>query len=456
MTELGSRVEQLMPELVADLKRLTAIPSIAFDGFPREPVLAAHDLVVQLLRDAGVEHIERLDLPDTSPIVVADLPGPEGAPTVLLYAHYDVQPPGDESRWRTPPFEPVEEAGVIYGRGVADDKANLIAHIGAIRALGGRPPVSLKIVFEGQEEQGSPFDEYPPADPDRFACDAMVIADMGNIRPGVPTFTTALRGDAEVLVSLRTLPEPKHSGEYGGPAPDALVALIRALATLHDHRGTPAVEGLLDVPWHGASPIDDAEFRRMAGLRADVPLLGEGSISDRLWSGPAITVVGLDCPPVEGAVLAVVPEARALLNLRVHPLQPADEAQTALVKHLESVLPFGLELTVERRSSGSGFRADTSGPAYAAARKAMRTAWGRLPIEIGSGGAIPLVSALHRAVPRAEILLFGAEDMQCNLHAPNERVVVDEIRRTVIAMVDFFERYAAVHTSTAARSTTAD
>lgn len=216
MTELERVVDDLLPQLVADLKRLTAIPSIAFDGFDRSHVLAAHDLLVELLRDAGVQQIERLDLPDTSPIILATVPGPIGAPTVLLYSHYDVQPAGDESLWRTPPFEPTEIDGAVYGRGVADDKSNAICHLGALRsmrALGQQPPVTLKIVFEGQEEWGSVFDEYPREHPEFFDADAMVIADMGNIEPGVPTFTTALRGMAVVTVSLRTLAEPKHSGE---------------------------------------------------------------------------------------------------------------------------------------------------------------------------------------------------------------------------------------------------
>ncbi len=447
MTQLEQVVDELMPRLTEDLKRLTAIPSIAFDGFDKSRIIEAHDLIVSLLMDAGVSQIDRLDLPDTSPIIVATVPGPPGSPTVLLYSHYDVQPAGDESLWRTPPFEPTEIDGVIYGRGVADDKSNLISHIGALRALqingGGTSPVTLKIVFEGQEEWGSPFDAYPAEHPELFACDAMIIADMGNIEPGVPTFTTALRGTADVYVSLRTLVEPKHSGEYGGPAPDALIAMMRALATLHDDRGDLAVAGLRDESWPGADPIDEDEFRKITGIEPGTPLFGSGSIADRLWSGPALTVVGMDVPAVEGAVNAVVPHVRAKINLRVHPLQDAREAQDALVRHLEALRPFGLRLTVERGDVGTGFEATTAGPAYEAARAALSAAWGAEVIEIGSGGAIPLVSGLHRAVPDAEVLLFGAEDMQCNLHAPNERVVIDEIRRTVIAMVDFLTRFAA-------------
>jgi acetylornithine deacetylase/succinyl-diaminopimelate desuccinylase-like protein len=445
VSDVEAVVETLMPELVADLTRLAAIPSIAFEGFDHGPVHEAYDLVVELLRGAGVEQIERLDLPDTSPIITATVPGPPGAPTVLLYAHYDVQPAGDLSAWRTDPFTPTEIDGALYGRGVADDKSNLIAHVGALRALGGRPPVTLKIVFEGQEEWGSPLDTYPPDHPELFACDAMVIADMGNIEPGRPTFTTALRGDTELMVSVRTLPEPKHSGEYGGVAPDALIVLIHALATLHDEHGSVAVAGLRDDEWTGTAPIDEAQFRTMIGVEAGTQLFGTGTVADRLWSGPAITVVGMDVPPTAGAVLAVNPYARALVNVRVHPRQSAAEAQAAVMEHLRAVTPFGFALTVEPSDTGDGFEATTSGVAYEAARAALRSAWGSEPIEIGSGGAIPLVSGLHAAVPGAEILLFGAEDMQCNLHAPNERVVIDEIRRTVIAMVEFFERYAVAY-----------
>ena len=451
MADLPTDVDALMPSMIDDLKRLTAIPSIAFDGFDKAPVHQAYALIVELLRDAGVTEIERLDLPDTSPIITATVPGPPGAPTVLLYAHYDVQPAGDLAAWRTDPFTPTEIDGAIYGRGVADDKSNVIAHIGALRALRGRPPVNLKIVFEGQEEWGSPLDTYPPEHPELFACDAMVIADMGNIEPGRPTFTTALRGDTEVTVSLRTLPEPKHSGEYGGVAPDALITLIHALATLHDEHGNVAVAGLRDDEWTGAAPIDEAAFRTMIGVEPGTPLFGTGTVADRLWSGPAITVVGMDVPAIEGAVLAVNPYARALINIRVHPQQSAVEAQDAVVAHLQAVTPFGFTLTVERSDTGDGFEATTTGIAYEAAREALRSAWAAEPIMVGSGGAIPLVSGLHAAVPDAEILLFGAEDMQCNLHAPNERVVIDEIRRTVIAMVEFFERYAVAYAEKASR-----
>ncbi|MEV7403143.1 M20/M25/M40 family metallo-hydrolase [Streptomyces sp. NPDC091267] len=443
--DLGSRVDTLMDGLTADLKRLTAIPSVAFPGYPAEPVRQAHDLLVELLRGAGVERIDRLDLPGTAPVIVAEVPPPAPeAPTVLLYGHYDVQPPGDEDLWLSPPFEPTPVEGGLRARGIADDKANLIVHLGVLRAYEGRPPVGLKIVLEGQEEYGSAFDDYPPTDPGRFACDAMVIADMGNLRPGSPTLTTGLRGDSEVVVEVRTLDEPRHSGEFGGAAPDALLALLKALATLHDVHGDVAVEGLRREEWSGTAYTEE-EFRTLAGVRAGVPLIGTGSLGERLWSGPAVTVVGIDAPGVDHAASAVVPYARAKLNLRFHPEQDPRQAQGLLITHLESLRPFGIPLTVTAGDTGPGFEPATGGPAYRAALTALREGWGEEPAFVASGGSIPLVNGLAAAVPGAEILLFGAQDSMCNLHAPNERVLFSELRSAVIAEAAFLREYAATH-----------
>ncbi|MFJ1925402.1 MULTISPECIES: M20/M25/M40 family metallo-hydrolase [unclassified Streptomyces] len=443
--DLGSRVDTLMDGLTADLERLTAIPSVAFPGFPAEPVRQAHDLLVDLLRGAGVERIERLDLPGTAPVIVAEVPPPTpDAPTVLLYGHYDVQPPGDESLWLSPPFEPTPVAGGLRARGIADDKSNLIVHLGVLRAYGGRPPTGLRIVLEGQEEYGSAFDDYPPTDPARFACDAMVIADMGNLRPGSPTLTTGLRGAAELVVEVRTLDEPRHSGEFGGAAPDALLALLKALATLHDVHGDVAVEGLRREEWTGTTYTQE-EFRALAGVRDGMPLIGSGSLGERLWSGPAVTVIGIDAPSVDHAASAVVPYARAKLNLRFHPEQDPEEALGLLVTHLEALRPFGIPLTVTPGDTGPGFEPATGGPAYRAAWTALREGWGTEPAFVASGGSIPLVNGLARAVPGAEILLFGAQDSMCNLHAPNERVLFSELRSAVIAEAAFLREYAAAH-----------
>jgi acetylornithine deacetylase/succinyl-diaminopimelate desuccinylase-like protein len=446
-SSLPTPVASLLPELKSDLARLISVPSVSAAGFPEEthpPLLEAHEQIVALLRDAGVQSLASLDLPDTAPVVTGEIPGPEGAPTVLLYGHYDVVPAGDESKWTSAPFEASERDGAIYGRGSADSKSNVIAHVGALRAWDGRPPVGIKLVIEGQEEVGSALNGYPQSHPELFRADAMVIADMGSVRPGSPTLTIALRGTAMATIEVRTLTGPKHSGQYGGAAPDALIVLLHALATLHDEHGDVAVEGLRRESWLGDSYSED-EFRELAEVLPGLPLIGSGDLGSRVWSGPAITVTGIDVPSVEHAVNAVSSAARAKVNLRVHPEQEAVEAQAALLHHLEQVRPFGIGLEVEPGETGNGFAAATSGPAYAAARTAMTTAWGSSPAHAASGGSIPLVMALHEAVPEAEILLLGTTDGYSNIHAPNERVLLDEFEKAVVAEAELFAHFGQQH-----------
>ncbi|MBT2268344.1 M20/M25/M40 family metallo-hydrolase [Rhodococcus erythropolis] len=435
-------VAGLMPTLESELAELVRIPSIATEGFPSEPLFEAHDLIVSLLEKSGVTKIEKLEITGkTAPVIIATVPGPAGSPTVLMYSHYDVVPADDVELWDSPPFEPTRRDGAIYGRGTADSKANVIGMIGALRVFDGKPPVTVKLVIEGQEEFGSPFDNYPPEAPELFAADAMVIADVGSVRPGSPTLTVALRGSAQVIVELTTLAADKHNGLYGGAAPDARLALIRALASLHDDSGDVAVDGLLREPWTGSSYTEE-EFRTLAEIRDGLPLLGTGGIGERIWSGPAITVTGIDAPPVDGAVNAVASTARAVINLRVHPRQPAVEAQAALIRHLEALRPFGLALTVTAGETGDGFAAAEGGPAFDAALSALSQSWGEPAGLMAGGGSIPLVMALDTAVPTAEKLLFGATDGYANIHGPNERVLLDELEKAVVAKALFFREYA--------------
>ncbi|MFD6515484.1 M20/M25/M40 family metallo-hydrolase [Rhodococcus sp. NPDC060176] len=435
-------VAGLMPTLESELVELVRIPSIATEGFPSEPLFEAHVLIVSLLEKSGVTKIEKLEIPGkTAPVIIATVPGPAGSPTVLMYSHYDVVPADDVELWDSPPFEPTKRDGAIYGRGTADSKANVIGMIGALRVFDGKPPVTVKLVIEGQEEFGSPFDNYPPEAPELFAADAMVIADVGSVRPGSPTLTVALRGSAQVIVELTTLGADKHNGLYGGAAPDARLAIIRALASLHDDNGDVAVDGLLREPWTGSSYTEE-EFRTLAEIRDGLPLLGTGGIGERIWSGPAITVTGIDAPPVDGAVNAVASTARAVINLRVHPRQPAVEAQAALIRHLEALRPFGLQLTVTAGETGDGFAAAESGPAFDAALSALSQSWGEPAGLMAGGGSIPLVMALDTAVPTAEKLLFGATDGYANIHGPNERVLLDELEKAVVAKALFFQEYA--------------
>jgi acetylornithine deacetylase/succinyl-diaminopimelate desuccinylase-like protein len=437
----ADEVRTLMPELRRDLEALVRIPSVSAPGQISEPLLEAFELTSRLFANAGVE-VARLDLPDTAPVVVGEIPAPAGAPTVLLYSHYDVVPAGDESEWSSPPFEPTERDGALYGRGAADTKSNIMMHVGALRAWSGRPPVGIKLCIEGYEEIGSgALLGYPATDPGRLQADALVIGDMGSMSPGTPTLTTALRGMANVTVEVRTLESGKHSGMYGGAAPDALVAVLRALSSLHDEHGDVAVAGLRRNEWDGPAQSEE-QFRDLGTVLEGMPLLGTGGLASRIWSGPAITVIGIDVPSVDGAVNAVSPYARAILNVRVHPEQDASQAQTAVIEHLRAARPFGIELDVRPGPTGNGFAAATDGPAYRAARAAWADAYGTDVVLAGSGGSIPIVSALAGALPGAEALLVGTTDGYANIHGPNERVLLDEFERATIAEADFFGRYA--------------
>jgi cysteinylglycine-S-conjugate dipeptidase len=435
-----------MPQLKADLARLVAIPSVSAPGFPEETrpaLLEANEAIVELLRDAGVEQLSSLELPETAPVITGEIPAPDGAPTVLLYGHYDVVPAGDEVLWDSPPFEAQERDGAIFGRGGADSKANILIHVGALRAWHGRPPVGIKLLLEGQEEVGSALEEgYPSEHPDVFRADAIVVADGGSIRAGQPSLTVSLRGDARITVEARTLASNKHSGQYGGAAPDALIVLLRALASLYDENGDVAVEGLRREEWSGESYTDE-EFRKLAEIENGMPIVGTGSIGSRIWTGAAITVLGIDAPAVDGAAAAVQSHARASLNVRIHPEQSAEEAQEAVVRHLEAQKPFGVPLEITPGATGNGFRAGSSGTAWQAMTAAMEQAWGKPPVEIATGGAIPLVKAMSDGVPEAAIFVFGCTDSFANIHGPNERVLVDEWEKALMAEVAFFDELAA-------------
>ncbi len=438
-------VSALMPQLKEELARLVAIPSLSEWGFPehtRPALLETHQAVVELLRDAGVGSFTSLELSGTAPVITGEIPGPPGSPTVLLYGHYDIVPAGDEALWESPPFEASERDGAIYGRGAADSKSNILVHVGALRAWGGKPPVGVKLLLEGQEEVGSPLEEgYPSENPEPFRADAILVADGGSIRAGQPSLTVSLRGDARITVEVRTLASNKHSGQYGGAAPDALVALVRALGSLWDANGDVAVEGLRREEWTGESYTDE-EFRKLAELELGMPIVGSGGIGSKIWSGPGITVLGIDCPAVEGAAAAVQAHARAVLNVRVHPEQPAVEAQAAVIRHLEAQRPFGVPLAVSAGATGDGFRAHSSGPAWDAMVAAMSAAWGSATVEIATGGAIPLVKAMSDGVPDAAMFVFGSTDSFANIHGPNERVLVDEWERALYAETLFFHELA--------------
>ncbi|GGS79918.1 dipeptidase [Planobispora rosea] len=439
--EIEGAVAAGMPRAVEDLKRLVSIPSVAFPGHPEEPVHAAAAATEELLRDAGLPHVRQIPVEGSFPAVYAEAPAPPGAPTVLLYAHYDVQPAGDPALWRTPAFEPTEIDGAIYGRGAADDKSGVISHVAALRVFQGRFPVGIKVVIEGQEEYaGERLEAFVERNPELFRADTIIVADTGNPRVGDPSVTTSLRGMAAFTIEVRTLKESAHSGSFGGAAPDALAALIRMLAALHDDNGDIRVPGLPRGTFLGAGPSEE-EFRETAGVLDGVSLVGSGSLADRLWASYAITVTGLDVPTVSGAINAVQSVARARVTLRVPPAGDPKTTVEAVVDFLDKVTPWGAQVAFTDYTLGSGFLSDTGGTARSALNRAMERAYGRPPRDVGAGGSIPLVSTFVRQFPAAEILLFGAEDEGASIHAPNERLVIDELRRTIVSEALFLQEY---------------
>jgi len=437
-----------MPGVVDDLKRLVAIPSCAFPGFPAEPVHAMAAATVELLQRSGVANARTVDVPGGYPMVYGEVLRSPELPTVLLYAHYDVQPAPLEQGWTVDPWQPVERDGRLYGRGAADDKSGIAMHAATLQSFGESLPVNVKLVIEGEEETDSHLEDFALANPDFFAADVCIIADGGNDQVGHPLVCTALRGVASCNVEVRTLEQAVHSGMYGGAVPDALLALIRILATLHDDNGNTVVPDLMSGPWEGAE-LDEAQVRVMASVRPGVGLVGEGSVNSRLVSKPSATVIGIDAPSVDGAVNALIPVARATISLRIPPGADPETEMSKLIAHLRDVAPWGVELTIEEGRHGAAFSTPSDGPALTAALTAMEAAYGVPAGVTGSGGSIPLLNTLQQLNPKAEFIVWGAEDAaQANIHSADESVDLAELEHAALAQAIFLRRLASVKVAT--------
>jgi acetylornithine deacetylase/succinyl-diaminopimelate desuccinylase-like protein len=444
---LRASVASLMGQARTDLAELVGIRSVADPAVesPAECAKAA-DWLIGKFAELGLRDMTAAPTPDGSRCVYGHAPGPPGSPTVLLYGHYDVQPPLGEDRWATPVWELTERGGRWYGRGSADCKGNIVAHLTALRALrqqDGGFPCSVTVVCEGSEEQGTGgLEAFVPAHADLLRADAIIVADTGNSAVGVPTLTTSLRGLATVDVRLSGLRSAVHSGMFGGPAPDPVIGLARLLASLHDEYGEATVDGIDATGcWSGAGyPVP--RFRADAGVLDGVGLIGRGSVADMLWARPAVTVLGLDVPPVVGSSAAVQAAATARVSLRLPPGTTARQAQDALVDHLWSRVPWGLRCEITRVAAGDPFVGSLAGPAFEAMRSALGAAYDRPMTTAGQGGSIPLCTVLAETFPAAEIMLLGVEEPGCLIHAPNESVDPAELERTALAEALFLCGYA--------------
>jgi acetylornithine deacetylase/succinyl-diaminopimelate desuccinylase-like protein len=427
----------------ADLEDLVRIESVWADVARRGEVHRSADAVSKLLSEAGFGDV-RIVSEGGAPAVIARHPAPPGAPTVLLYAHHDVQPEGDATQWVSPPFTPSERDGRLYGRGTADDKAGIATHLAAIRAFDGNPPVGLTVFVEGEEESGSPsLGALLAAHRDLLAADVIVIADSDNWSTDVPSLTVSLRGLADCVVEVATLDHGLHSGMWGGVVPDALSALVRLLASLHDDDGNVAVKGLHEST---AAAVDYSpeRVREDTGLLDGVTEIGSGSVAQRLWAKPAITVIGIDTTSIAGSSNTLIPRARAKISSRVAPGGDAAEHLAALTEHLEEHAPWGARVTVTPGEVGQPYAIDASGPVYDAARAAFRQAWGSDAVDTGVGGSIPFIAEFAAAFPDAKILVTGVEDPATQAHSINESLHLGVLERAATAEALLLEALGAL------------
>ncbi|MES2169188.1 MAG: dipeptidase [Actinomycetota bacterium] len=444
LTAIREAVHAGLPKTIAELSALVRIPSVSWDGFDPEHVVTSADAVAGLARDLGVFEkvlVSRALIGSTDelgqPAVVATRAARNGKPTILLYAHHDVQPPGQDEDWDSSPYEPTVRGDRLYGRGAADDKAGVMAHIASIRALiaaeGAEFDLGLVLFVEGEEEHGSPsFANFLLQHREDLAADVIVVADSDNWDTDTPALTVGLRGNVAFHLTVSTLGHASHSGMFGGAAPDAMLAAIRLLATLHAPDGSVAVDGLISIDQE-TPEYPESQLRHEAALLDGVTPIGTGTILGRIWSQPAITVTGIDAPTVVNASNTLVPSVKMKLSIRTAPGQRSEDALAAVEAHLRANAPFGAHLAFDHFEQGNGFLVDTSGWAVAEAEQAMAEAWGKDAVEMGVGGSIPFIADLVEIFPAAQILVTGVEDPDSRAHSPNESLHLGVFHRAVLS-----------------------
>lgn len=453
--------ERNWPKHLEDLENLVRIPSVSFDGFPPAEVRRSAEAVAALLKKSGLQKVEILEMQGAHPYVYAEWLGAPGKPTLLLYAHHDVQPPGRIEKWESPPFEPTRKQGPggerLFGRGAADDKAGVLVHVAAISSYleaTGTLPVNVKIVIEGEEEIGSDhLPEFLKKHREKLQADVLVLTDTMNFDCGVPGLTVALRGMAGFEVEVRALTKTIHSGMWGGPIPDPVMGLAKMLATLVDAEGRIAVAGIQEMvppitPEEEREmkrlPVEEADFRKQAGVVPGAKLLHEGpSLLGQTWRFPSLTINGIQAAQRGAAGNVIHDVAWARLTVRIPGGMDSTRVNALVKDHLKREVPWGLEVQVKDEGHTGGWIADTRGPraeaAFAAAERALEKGYGVRPYRIGCGGSIPFVKPFAEALGGAPALLIGVEDPYTNAHGENESLLISDLKKACLSQIELFE-----------------
>lgn len=447
LEKASAAVKLLFPEALEILKDLVRIPGIAWEAFDASQLDKSAEAVKSLFEELGVfDKVEILragygNSQLGAPAIVATRKAKNSRPTILLYAHHDVQPPGDDVLWVSTPFEPEIRNGRMYGRGAADDKGGIIAHYASVKLLaeiaGADFDLGLAIFIEGEEEAGSPsFASFLETHKDQLEGDVIVVADSGNWSTSVPAITTTLRGLASLEFEVRTLDHAVHSGMYGGAVPDAMLALVRILGSMWDENGSVTISGLFSAE---KSNLDysEAQFRSDSGLLPSTLPIGTGPILPRIWTKPALTLIGLDYPTVALSSNTLVPSLKAKLSLRIAPGDDPERALEALKGHILAHNTLGAEITFGAVELGKPFSLGQSGWAKTLAEQSLSLAFGEKSVDIGIGGSIPFIADLERVFPSAQVLVTGVEDPDSRAHSPNESLHLEGFQSAILAQLLF-------------------
>jgi cysteinylglycine-S-conjugate dipeptidase len=459
MSDQAARyIDEHFDDFQKTLIELSRIPSVSAEPYPAAEVRRSAEAVARMMREAGLENTRLLEIPGAHPYAYGEWQHAPGKPTLLLYAHHDVQPPGRDSHWKSPPFEPTLRDGRLYGRGVVDDKAGVITHLAAIRAhlaTSGTLPCNVKMIVEGEEEIGSDhLEECLKQNQKLLQADVIVLTDTANLEEGLPSLTYRLRGLVGMFVEVTALDHPLHSGMWGGPLADPVQAMAKILATLTDERGVIAVPGIMEQvrapsPVERAElkklPFDDKKFREDAGVLDGVLEVGEPGFSayEKIWLRPAIGVIALEASPIKGSSNQIVPSARARISLRLVPDMDPAKCAAALEAHVKKVAPWGVHVKTEVEAGNPAWMCQPEGPAFEAARRALAKGFGREVAFIGAGGSIPFVGPFAEAFGGAPALLVGLEDPICNAHSENESLHLGDWRKAMKGAVYLYEELAS-------------